>query len=190
VRLFVAIEIPDRIKDTLTALCGGVDGARWRERAQLHLTLRFLGEIDGAMARDIDDVLARITLPAFELRLRRTGFFNERKLARVLWAGVEDDAPLRKLHAKIQHGLAAVGLEPEHRRYHPHVTLARLGGIDPMEAEGYAARHGEYQSPPYLVNRYSLFSSHLSREGAIYTVEADYPLVGSEAGFGAGAGRD
>jgi len=190
VRLFVAIEIPDRIKDTLTALCGGVDGARWRDRAQLHLTVRFLGEIDGAMARDIDDVLAHIAMPAFELHLRRTGFFNERKLARVLWAGVGDDAPLRKLHAKIQHGLAAIGLEPEHRRYHPHVTLARLGGIDPMEAEGYAARHGEYQSPPFSVDRYSLFSSHLSREGAIYTVEADYTLARSGAESGPGADRD
>jgi 2'-5' RNA ligase len=178
VRLFVAIEIPDRIKDTLTALCGGVDGARWRDRAQLHLTVRFLGKIDGAMTRDIDDVLAHIAMPAFELHLRRTGFFNERKLARVLWAGVGDDAPLRKLHAKIQHGLAAIGLELEHRRYHPHVTLARLGGLPPIEAEGYAARYSEYTSPAFTVDRFCLYSSHLARQGAIYTLEAEYELYG------------
>lgn len=178
-RLFVAIEIPDRIKDTLTALCGGVDGARWRERAQLHLTLRFLGEIDGAMARDIDDVLARITMPAFELRLQGTGFFNERKLARVLWAGIEDDTLLHRLHDKIQHGLTAIGLAAEHRRYRPHVTLARLPGLPPMEAEGYAARYSEYRSPSFAVERFCLFSSHLSSDGAIYTVEADYPLEGT-----------
>ncbi len=175
-RLFVAISLPDRIKDTLTALCGGVDGARWRDRAQLHLTLRFIGEVDGAMARDIDDVLHRVTMPAFSLTLRRTGFFKERKLARVLWAGVEDQKPLRTLHGKIQHGLQAIGLEPEHRRYHPHVTLARLGGIAPLEAEGYAARYSEYTSPPFTVDHFSLFSSHLARQGAIYTVEADYAL--------------
>ncbi len=175
-RLFVAIALPDRIKDGLTALCGGVDGARWRERSQLHLTLRFIGEVDGAMARDIDDVLHQVRLPAFSLSLRRTGFFNERKLARVLWAGVADAKPLRKLHGKIQHGLQAIGLQPEHRRYHPHVTLARLDGIGAMEAEGYAARYSEYASPPFTVERFSLFSSHLARQGAIYTVQAEYAL--------------
>jgi 2'-5' RNA ligase len=176
VRLFVAISLPEQIKDTLTALCGGVDGARWRNREQLHLTLRFIGEVDGAMARDIDDVLCRLTMPAFELSLRGTGFFNERKLARVLWAGVADDGALRKLHGKIQHGLAAIGMEPEHRRYRPHVTLARLNGVPPLEAEGYAARYGEYASPPFVIDHFCLFSSHLAREGAIYTVEADYAL--------------
>lgn len=176
-RLFVAIQLPDRIKDTLTAMCGGVDDARWREREQLHLTLRFIGEADGAMARDIDDVLYQISDPAFSLTLRRTGFFNERKLARVLWAGVEDDTALRHLHDKIQHGLTAIGLEPERRRYRPHVTLARLPGLDPVEAEGYAARYSEYASPPFTVDHFCLFSSHLSREGAIYTVEAEYPLA-------------
>ncbi|MDA1097763.1 MAG: RNA 2',3'-cyclic phosphodiesterase [Proteobacteria bacterium] len=176
-RLFVAISLPDRIKDTLTALCGGVDGARWRSRGQLHLTLRFIGEVDGAMARDIDDVLQRIRAPAFSLTLRRTGFFSERKLARVLWSGVEHDEPLRKLHGKVQRGLQAIGLAPERRRYHPHVTLARLDGIAPFEAEGYAARYSEYASPPFTVDSFSLFSSHLARQGAIYTVESDYALI-------------
>ena len=175
-RLFVAIPIPERIKDTLTAMCGGVDGARWRERAQLHLTLRFLGEIDGAMARDIDDVLSQITMPPFDLVLRRTGFFNERQLARVLWAGVEDDSALRKLYGKIQHGLGVIGIEAEHRRYHPHVTLARLNGISALEAEGYAARYSEYASPPFTVDRFCLYSSHRARDGAIHTLEADYVL--------------
>jgi 2'-5' RNA ligase len=158
-------------------MCGGVDDARWREREQLHLTLRFIGDMDGAMARDIDDVLHQIAAPAFSLTLRGTGFFNERKLARVLWAGVEDDAALRHLHKKIQHGLTTIGLQPERRRYHPHVTLARLPGLDPIEAEGYAARYSEYASPPFTVDRFCLFSSHLSREGAIYTLEAEYPLA-------------
>ena len=175
-RLFVAISLPERVKDTLTALCGGVDAAPWRIREQLHLTLRFIGEADGALARDIDDVLHQVAMPAFTLTLRRTGFFNERKLARVLWAGVDDDKPLHKLHGKIQHGLQAIGLAPDHRRYHPHVTLARLNGIAPLEAEGYAARYSEYVSPPFTVDRFCLFSSHLAREGAIYTLESEYLL--------------
>lgn len=173
----MAIPLPDRIKNTLTALCGGVEGARWRDRDQLHLTLRFLGEVDGAVARDIDDVLHRIAMPAFSLVLRRTGFFKQGKLARVLWAGVEDDRALRQLYKKIQHGLQAIGLPAENRRFHPHVTLARLNGIDPLEAEGYAARYSEYTSPPFIVDRFCLYSSHLSREGAIYTTEAEYPMA-------------
>ena len=176
-RLFVAIQLPEVIKDTLTAMCGGVDDAHWQERGQLHLTLRFIGEVDGAVARDIDDVLYQISAPAFSLTLRRTGFFNKRKLARVLWAGVEDDTALRHLHKKIQHSLTAIGLEPERHRYPPHVTLARLSGLDPMEAEGYAARYGEYASPPFIVDRFCLFSSQLSRGGAIHTLEAEYLLA-------------
>ena len=179
-RLFIGISLPDRIKDTLTAMCGGVDDAHWRSRDQLHLTLRFIGEVDGAMARDIDDILYRIDAPAFPLRLRGTGFFKERKLARVLWAGVEDDAELRRLHKKIQYGLAAIGVQPERRRYHPHVTLAYPNGIDAMEAEGYAARYSEYTSPRFMVERICLFSSHLARDGAIYTKEAEYHLRRSE----------
>ena len=175
-RLFVAIPIPNRIKGTLTALCGGVEGARWRDSERMHLTLRFIGEVDGAMARDIDDVLYQIANPCFNLSLRGTGFFNERGLPRVLWAGVGDDTELRRLHKKIQHGLKAVGLEPEHRRFHPHVTLARLNGAPLIEAEGYAARYSEYKSPLFTVDRFCLVSSHLAREGAIYTIEADYPL--------------
>ncbi len=178
-RLFAAIPIPDRIKDTLTALCGGVDGARWQSREQLHLTLRFIGEVGGAQARDIDDVLRQIHQPGFELVLRRTGFFLQRKQARVLWAGVEDDDALQKLHGKIQRGLSAIGLEPERRRYSPHVTLARLDGVAAAEAEGYAARYSEYRSPAFPVDRFCLYSSHLAREGAIYTVEAEYALDGA-----------
>ena len=108
-RLFVAIPIPNRIKGTLTALCGGVEGARWQDSERMHLTLRFIGEVDGAMARDIDDVLYQIANLCFNLSLRGTGFFNERGLPRVLWAGVGDDTELRRLHQKIQHGLMAVG---------------------------------------------------------------------------------
>lgn len=182
-RLFVGIPLPDRIKDTLTAMCGGVDDAHWRERAQLHLTLRFIGEVDGGTAKDIDDVLYQIDTPAFPLVLRETGFFKERQLARVLWAGVADETDLRRLQKKIQHGFAAIGLQPEHRRYHPHVTLAYLNGIDPLEAEGYAARYSEYTSPSFMVDRICLFSSHrraMGGTGAIYTEEAAYPLHSPE----------
>ncbi len=142
----------------------------------MHLTLRFIGEVDGAMARDIDDVLYQTANPCFNLSLCGTGFFNERGLPRVLWAGVGDDTELRRLHKKIQHGLKAVGLEPEHRRFHPHVTLARLNGAPLIEAEGYTARYREDNSPLFTVDRFCLVSSHLSREGAIYTIEAEYPL--------------
>ena len=94
----------------------------------------------------------------------------------MLWAGVENDKALRQLHGKIQHGLQAIGLEPEHRRYRAHVTLARLDGIAPFEAEDYAARYSEYASPPFTLDRFCLFSSQLARQGAIYTVEAEYAL--------------
>ncbi|MDP6343538.1 MAG: RNA 2',3'-cyclic phosphodiesterase [Alphaproteobacteria bacterium] len=179
-RLFVAIEIPEGVKDGLTALCGGVDGARWRQREQMHLTLRFIGEVDGAVARDIDDTLRGIRAPAFSLTLQGTGFFADRTRARVLWAGVREERPLKQLHDKIERALADIGLEPERRRFRPHVTLARLSDVPRVEAEGYAARHGEYASGEFTVDRFMLFSSYLARDGAIYTPEAEYPLATEE----------
>jgi len=176
-RLFVAIELPDPVKDGLVSMCAGVPGAKWRQHAQLHLTLRFIGEVDGGVARDIDEALSRVQAPAFELSLAGIGHFGDARRPRVLWAGVDDGAAVRFLHDRVERVLNAVGLEAEHRKFRPHVTLARMNGARMDQVTAYEAHYGGYRSDSFRVDGFTLFSSFLSREGAIYTAEADYPLV-------------
>src|SRR5664279_2338417 len=125
IRLFTAVEIPDAVQLRLSLLQGGIPRARWMPRENLHLTLRFIGEVDHTVARDIDDVLAEIRAPAFTLVLKGVGEFG-RKEGRALWAGVSNGDALQYLAAKIESALQRMGLPAETRKYSPHVTLARL----------------------------------------------------------------
>ena len=177
-RLFVALDLPQETKSALMTLCHGVAGARWRRPDQLHVTLRFIGEVDGAMARDIVDVLGRIDAPAFELTVRGLGHFGDRKRPRVLWAGVDGEPALKRLQGKIVRALQEVGLEDEHRKFHPHITLARLQGARIADVTGFESLCGGYPALTVPVDNFVLFSSYLSGEGAIYTPEAVYPLHG------------
>lgn len=176
-RLFVALDLPDVAKSTLMSLCHGVPGAKWRRADQLHLTLRFIGEVDGAMARDVVDALGRIEAPAFDLTMRGLGHFGDARRLRVLWAGVEAEPALKRLQGKVARALQEVGLEDEHRKFHPHITLARLQGARMDDITRFECLSGGYPATPIPVDRFILYSSYLSGEGAIYTPEAVYPLV-------------
>lgn len=175
-RLFVALDLPDGLKSDLLAICGGVPGAKWRRHDQLHLTLRFIGEVDGALARDVRDALSGIDAPGFDLRVRGIGHFGDRKRPRVLWAGVEDNDELKRLQSKVARRLREVGLDDEHRKFHPHITLARLQGTPISEITAFESMFGGFSAPSFPVEDFILFSSYLSGEGAVYTPEAVYPL--------------
>src|SRR5919206_2815570 len=125
-RLFVAIRPPAPVRAQLLELMGGVAGARWLSDDQLHLTLRFIGEVDRHLARDIDAALSAVHHPRFELALNGLGAFERRGGPGTLWAGVAPEAPLRALHNKVDQALLRVGLEPDRRAYAPHLTIARL----------------------------------------------------------------
>lgn len=175
-RLFVALDLPDEVKNPLIGLCHGVAGARWRRPDQLHLTLRFIGEVDGAMARDIVDALGHIEAPAFSVTLRGLGHFGDARRPRVLWAGVDPEPALKRLQGKVARALQEVGLEDERRKFHPHVTLARLQGARMEDISQYECLWGGYPSMTVPIDSFVLFSSYLSGEGAIYTPEAVYAL--------------
>lgn len=181
VRLFVALDLPESAKSTLIRLCHGVPGAKWRRPDQLHLTLRFIGEVDGAMARDIADALGRIEAPAFDLNIRGVGHFGDARRLRVLWAGVDPQPALKRLQSKVARALQEVGLEAEHRKFHPHITLARLQGARMDDITRFECISGGYGAVPVTIDSFVLYSSYLSGEGAIYTPEAVYPL--SDAGM-------
>lgn len=176
-RLFVAVELPADIKQRLTPLCHGIAGANWRSLEQFHLTLRFIGEVDGAQARDIDLALAGIAMPPFELALRGIGHFGDKRRPRALWAGVDEAEQLSRLSRRVERVLTEIGIAPEARKFTPHVTLAYLKDARMAEVNAHEALNGGFATPSFLVDRFFLFSSFLSSSGAIYSAEAEYPLL-------------
>lgn len=175
-RLFVALGIPDDVAQGLLLLQGGVPGARWQRRDQLHLTLRFIGEVDGVQAGDIDDALAAIRAPGFTLELHGTGSFGGRD-PRQLWVGARPNAALMHLQKKIETALQRIGVAPDPRKFTPHVTIARLKASPRAKAIEYLSDHALYTSAPFAVNAFQLYSSTLTPNGSLYTAERDYPLA-------------
>lgn len=174
-RLFVALALPETVTKSLEMLEAGVPGARWQTREQMHLTLRFIGEVDGRDATAIDDALASITAPAFSLELKGVGSFGG-KYARDLWAGVAPNDALTHLQRKIESALQRVGLEPDGRKFSPHVTLARLKGTQNGHVMDFLTDHALYSSGAFPVDSFLLYSSQLSSNGSIYRAEKAYRL--------------
>jgi 2'-5' RNA ligase len=174
-RLFVGIDPPEHVKDQLTDLMGGVIGARWQTDEQLHLTLRFVGEVDRHSAQDTAAALASISHPALHIALDGMGVFDRRGVPQTLWVGVTPQPPIKTLHNKIDQALARVGIARETRAYFPHVTLARLGR-EAGSLSSFMARHGGFSTPSFHVPDFCLYESQLTREGSIYTILERYPL--------------
>ncbi|MFQ5985365.1 MAG: RNA 2',3'-cyclic phosphodiesterase [Alphaproteobacteria bacterium] len=175
-RLFVAIDLPEGIKERLAGLCSGVAGARWVGREQFHLSLRFIGEVDGGLFEDVAEALKQVSGPPLRLALRGVGHFESGRVPRVLWVGVDGDDALVRLQAKIERRLQRLGIEPESRRYSPHVTLARLKESNRARVGAFLAQHQPFATEPFTVDAFHLFSSQLGRQGAIYRIEASYAL--------------
>ncbi len=176
VRLFVAVDLPAGVREGLAALAAGVPGARWVEGDQLHLTLRFIGEVDGALFRDIATALGAVGGTPFELTLDGLGHFPPRGVPRVLWAGVGRSDALVSLRTRVESALAGVGVAREGRKFAPHITLARLKGTPPARVGRFLQDHPLFRSPSFAVDRFRLSSSTLGRRGALHRVESEYPL--------------
>lgn len=174
-RLFVAIRPPRAMRAALLSAMGGVANARWQSDEQLHLTLRFVGEVDRHTAEDIAAALGTIHHPRFDLALDGIGQFDRKGRLEALWAGVTPHEPLKTLHNKVDQALARVGIPPETRAYLPHITLARFGR-DAGPVGGLMARSGGVAGPPEEIDQFCLYESDLSREGSIYTIVDRYPL--------------
>lgn len=175
-RLFVAIRPPEAIRDILMdAMDVGAD-FRWQNDEQLHLTLRFIGEVDRPIADDLADALGRIRSAPFDLRIAGLGRFEQRNSG-TLWAGVEPRPPLIALAAKVERTCQSVGLEPERRAFHPHITLARWKGRRTLEVRDFLELRGGISSEPFAVRDFILFESRLSRHGAHYEEVTRYALA-------------
>ncbi len=156
-------------------LQGGVPGANWQMRDQLHLTLRFIGEVDGRDAVAVDDALSLIEAPRFSLALKGVGEFGG-KTPHALWTGVRDKERVAFLQRKIETALQRAGLPAEQRKFVPHVTLARLRGSPRGRVMDYLTDHALYASAPFDVEGFILYSSVLTPNGSLYRAEKAYRL--------------
>ena len=199
-RLFAALAVPDSVAQSLMLIQGGVPGARWSRREQLHLTLRFIGEVDGRDAAMIDDALADIRAPGFDLQLHgvgqfggkehrpgkvgargsaRTGFPSGRatmKSPHALWAGVRRNEALEHLQRKVDSAIRRVGQPQDAHKFTPHVSLARLRHPEGGKVLEWLTHNALYTSAEFPVEAFCLYSSKLTPDGSIYRIEQDYPL--------------
>ncbi|EWY37879.1 2'-5' RNA ligase [Skermanella stibiiresistens SB22] len=176
IRLFVALELPEPVRDRLIGLGGGVPGARWTERENLHLTVRFIGEVENGVVPDIDAALAAVSAPGFELVLDGVGQFGSGAKSRVLWAGVERNDALVHLNQKVESALVRAGLPREERRYSPHVTLARLRSAPAERVGRFIQDRGLFRAGPIPIDHFTLFESRTGNGGPVYDPLKDYPL--------------
>ena len=180
IRLFAALAIPQEIGLALAGRQAGVEGARWRPPEALHLTLRFFGDVREDIARDLDAELMALRGQAFDIELSGVGAFGEGPELHVLWAGVADSEPLRRLARACETAARRAGLKPETRHYRPHLTLAYLRHPDPAEVAAWIQANNLLRSPAIRVASFGLYSSFLGSEQAHYRLEAAYPLLPSQ----------
>ena len=176
-RLFVALELPHEARLRLARLGTGLPGARWLPPENYHLTLRFLGEMPGHRAEELDGALAALRGRGFVLQLSGVGVFEKAGRPQALWAGVDRNPQLDHLQAKIETAVQRVGFEPERRRFTPHVTVARLDNAPPNKLAEWVQAHNLLRMEPISVEHFTLFSSRLGKDGAVYTSEVEYGLA-------------
>ena len=178
-RLFVAIDLPPDVRENIADLCYGVSGAKWVPQAQIHLTLRFIGDVDDRNYHDIVDALSRVEAMAFSFVLKGTGYFPPRRDPRVVWIGIENADDIFALQKKIDNVLVETGVQPEERKFHPHITVARLRErASAAQAAAFVAANTMFKSRPIDVSEFILYSSVLTRDDPVHTAEALFELRG------------
>jgi len=175
-RLFVAIPLPGPVRRKLAGLQAGIPGARWTPEENLHLTLRFIGDCSDAQADDYAEALDSLNLPPFEIVIEGVGRFGDGPRTRLLWAGVRRDEALVHLRRKVESALVRAGAPPDARKFAPHITLARLRDASPGPLQAFLADNAVLRMEPVDVDHFGLYSSLLMPEGAIHTLEAEYPM--------------
>lgn len=175
-RLFVGIDLPPLIDQHLDIIKGGIPGARWLSPEQFHITLRFIGEVDGGSKRAIEDALDTVRQAPFSLAVAGVGHFPPSGTPRSIWAGLDNPAPLRELAAKVEHAVVGTGQPPERRNFAPHVTLARLRNPPANKVVQFMQHNALLRTASFEVDAFWLYSSVLSQSGAKYRREHSYPL--------------
>ncbi|MGE0698714.1 MAG: RNA 2',3'-cyclic phosphodiesterase [Hyphomicrobiaceae bacterium] len=182
-RLFVGLELPEAVRFRLGLVRGPLPGAKWIEPEDMHITLRFVGDVDNRQADELVSFLDGIDQPGFEVTVRDVGAFGGNE-PRVVWAGVEGGEALAQLHRAVERACRSVGLAPEPRAFKPHVTLARLKGARPDAVARFLGSRLRLTTDPFRVESFALFSSRPRVGGGPYVVENVFPLGRREARSG------
>lgn len=169
IRLFVAIPLPDALRRRLAGLCTGVRDVRWVPEENLHLTLRFIGEVEEPQAVDIATALQGVRCDPFPLSLAGAGHFESGRRVRVLWVGVDSSPPLMQLQERVESALRRAGVPPDTRRFTPHVSLARLKGVPSRRVGPWLETNSLFRAEPFTVDRFVLFDSFLAHTAAIHS---------------------
>jgi len=177
IRLFVALTPAPEICTKLSGLGKTIGGARPIPDDQVHLTLRFIGEVEANTFHDIRTRLRELKSPPLRLTVEGTGHFPPRGNPKVIWAGVRPAGDVMILRNRVNNVLSRCGIEPERRKFHPHFTLARLKDSSPNRVADFLAGNALLKSPPFIVDRVHLYSSSLTPDGAIHRLEESYPLT-------------
>ena len=177
-RLFIALTLPDTVLDSLESLQTGLPDVRWTPASQMHVTLKFLGDVADQTAEEMAHAIQEIQQPPLELRLAGLGHFPQKKAFPVLWAGLEPEETLLGLHAKVESFCGQRGLARDKRRFLPHITLGRMKRNHPRRLREYLELHHELRSAPFLCDHLALFSSQLSPSGAHHEVLGSVLLQG------------
>ena len=179
-RLFAALALPDDAVESLVAMAKGVPCAQWRPRENLHLTLRFFGEVNEPVADELDAALDEIASGSrtFEMKLKAVGVFGKDS-PHTLWVGLEESAALKQLAAGCERAARRAGLKPEPRKFLPHVTLAYVGAAEPARVQNFVQRFSLFETRAFRVESLGLYSSWVRKSApSLYRLEADYPLLG------------
>lgn len=176
IRMFAAIAVPEEIGEGLLSRQQGLAEANWRPLDAFHITLRFMGEVREDVARDLDIEFANIGGGPFEVSLQGAGSFGEGREIHAVWTGVAESEPLRHLARACEIAARRAGIAPDRRLYTPHVTLAYLRRPDPVAVAHWIQANNLLKSPAFRVDRFGLYSSWRTSEGARYRLEAEYPL--------------
>lgn len=153
----------------------GIAAARWQNDDQLHLTLRFIGDVDRPMAEDIATALSQVRPQPFEIALNSVASFERNGKRSTLWAGIQAPADLKRLHDKIESVFRPLGLEPDHRTFLPHITIARLNSTT-GPIDDFVQRNAGLASAPFTVTAFDLIESFLGQDGSRYESVTQYPL--------------
>jgi 2'-5' RNA ligase len=175
-RLFVALAFPEDIAARLDGLTGGVPGADWVESDNYHLTLRFVGETPEDRAEDLAYGLMAVRAAPFDIEFSGVGHFSTGEDVRALWAGVRKSPELEALRHKIDEACRRQGFGNEERKFHPHVTLARLKEAPLAKVQDFLAHNALFKAGPVRVASFGLYSSLRRAGGSVYTREAEFFL--------------
>jgi 2'-5' RNA ligase len=176
-RLFVAITLPEAVREALRALAEPLHGVSWVRREQLHVTLRFLGDVQTDRMEGVCERLADIRVEPFILPVESVGAFPPKRPPRVIWAGTGAGHPrLFQLRQRLDDSLIAAGIEFDLRRFEPHITVARCPEAAAPGVAQWLHRHREFSAPPFRVEAFDLYSSVLGPGGAEHALLRRFEL--------------